>query len=299
MYASSGIYAAIVSSILSSVGIVIHAETVRLLGPLAVCAFASLLGSALLFAYFRLTNTLPSQSELKENFKSLLILTVLRSVAGALLFVYALSLTSSIKAMFFTKAEPYFVVFWSWLFGRGGLSRKHILLLLLHVAAAITLSTGGDLSLGKGQLGDLFVLAAMACSSLSYIVGKDVTRRIGARVTNAVTQLFGAVMLIPFALVLTPDSAWDISNPGWALLVLQVLMFNIIALTLWFYAIKSVDGWVVSALRAVGPLVAAPIAWVFFGQSLSALQVAAGALVLSTSALIAREHLVNTSKAAL
>ena len=73
-------------------------------------------------------------------------------------------------------------------------------------------------------------------------------------------------------------------------------MFQVIGLTLWFVALKFMQGWIVSALRAVGPVIAAPFAFLFFGQSLSCFQVGGAVLVLATSALIAREHVSQKTK---
>ncbi|MCO6431122.1 MAG: DMT family transporter [Deltaproteobacteria bacterium] len=296
---AKGLYAAIFSSLLSSLGIVIQAEAIKLLGPLTVCAGASLFGSLILLTLLFLRGEYPDLALLRRHLASLISLTILRGVVGALLFVYALSLTPSIKAMFFTKAEPYLVIFWSWLLGRGGIARREGVLLVLHIAAAVVLSTSGRLSFERAQLGDLLILLALACSSLSYIVGKSVTQAIGAKLTNALTQLFSAVLLLPAAIYLAPPGAWNFVSLGWAYLWLQVLMFNIIALTLWFYAIKTIDGWIVSALRAVGPLAAAPFAWYLFDQSLTPLQLAAGGVVLATSAAIARQHIISKAKVTL
>ena len=80
-------------------------------------------------------------------------------------------------------------------------------------------------------------------------------------------------------------------SEGWLYLILQAVLLTSVSLTLWFASLKSVKEWIVSSLRAVGPLVGAPFAFFFFGETLSPVQIVGAGIVLTTSFLIAREHL--------
>ena len=299
MRASLGIWAALLSSIFSSVSVLFQVRSIQLLNAYIVSSLALILGAIFFFVFFKACRQFPSIQVIKGNIRPLLALVLLRCLIGNFLFVYSLSLTTGIKAMFFTKAEPYFVLFWGWVLKKGKVEGKHLILLLLHVLGAIFLSTGGDFSFDRTQIGDLLILVAMCCSSLSYFYGIQASQALGARVTNAVTQFCGGLILLPVAIFFSTPKDWDLSSVGWQYLLIHVLLFNVIALTLWFQSIKSVEAWIVSALRAVGPIVAAPLAWYFLNESLNTIQIISAIVILLTSALIAREHMVAKSKTAL
>lgn len=294
---NSGLWAALFSSIFSSISVIFQIRSIQYLSPYAVSSLALIIGALFFFVGFAAYKSFPSFSKLRVAFRSLLALIILRCVLGNFLFVYSLSLTTGIKAMFFTKAEPYFVLFWVWVLKKGGVNRKHIVLLMIHIFGAIFLSTGGNFNLGESQYGDLLILLAMCCSSLSYFYGIDASHAIGARATNAITQFCGGLLLLPVAIMLTPTHSWSLNSVGWVYLLIHILLFNVVALTLWFKALRSVDAWIVSALRAIGPVVAAPLAWLFLGESLNEIQIVAAIVVLLTSALIAKEHMVSSPRA--
>jgi drug/metabolite transporter (DMT)-like permease len=292
-----GLWAALGSSVFSSVSVIFQIQSIEFLSPYIVASLALLLGALPFIIGFIALRKLPSKQSFYDNLRPLLALIVLRCIIGNFLFVYSLSLTTGIKAMFFTKAEPYFVLFWYWLLQKGTIHKKHLALLLLHVVGAILLSTGGEFKLHESQLGDLLILLAMCCSSLSYFFGKDASKALGARVTNFVTQFAGGLFLLPFAILFAPQESWTLSSPGWMFLVMHILLFNVLSLTLWFQALRTVEAWIVSALRAIGPVVAAPLAWYLLKEDLNLIQIISAGIVLATSALIAREHMIATARA--
>lgn len=218
-------------------------------------------------------------------------MTLLRPLLGQLILVYGLSLTTGIKAIFFTKSEPYFVLFWHWLLKREKVKPKYLILLLFHIVGAVILSTGGKFILNKPQVGDLLIILAIGFFSLSYSYGKILANNIGPQASNAITLGIAGIFLLPLTLIFNPFPFPSQHPTGWLYLLIWVLLFNVIGLTFWFSSLKSVAPWIVSALRSIGPLVGAPVAYFVFGESLSFLQTLGGAIVLFTSFLIAREHL--------
>jgi drug/metabolite transporter (DMT)-like permease len=63
-------------------------------------------------------------------------------------------------------------------------------------------------------------------------------------------------------------------------------MFYVFAAPLWFFALRSVPHWIVSALRACGPLAGAPAAYILLGEKLDWVQMIGGIVIIVTSALI-------------
>lgn len=285
------IFLAVVSSFASSIATIFKSEAVKELGPFAILSFGSLLGAVILLGVSFIYKSRLSLKILRENLKDFLILVITRGILGDLLLVVGLSLTTGIKAIFFTKAEPYFILLLFWMLKKEPIKQRHVLLLFFHILGAIGLSTGFQLNtLSTPQLGDLCIIAAMGCYAYSYFSATRLSQEMGAIPTNMYMLFLSGVVFLPFALLLSPPAMWY-STSGWTNLALSTVLFTVFGLTLWFTVLKTMKGWIVSALRSTGPLLGAPFAYFFFGQQLTFLQGVAGIVVLATSFLIAREHI--------
>ena len=292
-----GLLFAIISPILSTLATVFLAGATKLLTPLLAASISGIVGSAIILAYMKLTKHKIDIRKIRKNRKDLGIMTMLRGTLGIAIFTYGLSLTDAIKAIFFTKVEPYFVLIFHWLLLKEKVKKEHVILLTIHVFGAILLSTGGNfMSFGKAQLGDFLVILTMGIFALSYIYGKRLSVKLGAKISNTVMLGMGGLILMPFALAFSPTSITHFPTLGWGYLLLNIVLFNVIGLTLWFASLKSVKGWMVSALRSIGPIVGAPIAFLVFGVPLTIVQILGAGIVTATSALIAREHLKKEKK---
>ena len=288
---NTGLLFAIISPFLSSISTIFKSAAVKALGPFAVLSFGSLLGAFLLIVYLFIKHKKFSLSHLKDNFRDFSLLILTRPIFGELLFVFGLGLTLGVKAILFTKIEPYFVLFWQWILRKEKVTSGQLALLTIHIGGAILLSTGGNFTgINSTHIGDLLIILAMGLFSLSYFPAKRVAVKIGAVQTNSIMLLVSGLFFIPFAFVFSNSQAFDFFTKGWAYLVLSTIIFTVVGLTLWFVSLKSVKGWIVSALRSLGPIVGIPFAYFLFGEKLNMAQVTGAIIILSTSFLIAREH---------
>lgn len=291
-----GLFAAILSPFFSSVSTIFLAEAVKNLSPLIVLSFGGMLGSAILFIIAKLRKETISKKILRNNLKDLGLLIGLRFIVGQLILNYGLANTSAIKAIFFTKIEPFFVLILGWFILKEKVKAKYLLLLGIHLFGAILLSTGGFSFIP--QIGDLLVIVGMFSVASSYIVGKRISHAMGATFGNAVPMSIASLILLPFAIFLSPHLLIYPAK-GWESLVIYVILFDVIALTLWFSSLKFLKGWIVSALRYVGPILGAPVAYFMFGQTLNINQVIGAGIIVMTSLLIAREHFKEEKKVGL
>ncbi len=288
---STAILASILSTVLSSLAWITEREAVLALSPLMVSSFCLLLGGVtlLVIAHFRFP--WPGRETLKEHLSSFLFLVCSRNVIGQLLFVYALTLTSASKVMVLTKIEPYLIIFWLWLWKQEKVKPYALFLLGVHVFGAIILSTGGHFELSFDQLGDLLVLGGVAVNVLTYGPAQKLSHDFGSTWLSGLTACAGGILILPFALFMESDIF--VFSPervrGWYYLLVTVALFYTLSTVFWFYALRGMKAWLASALRCIGPVIAAPIAWIYFDQELSALQLVGAAVVLTTSVLMVRE----------
>lgn len=283
-----GLGAAILSPFFSSVSTIFKSEAAKDLSPLIVVSFGGIIGSVILFIIAAFRKEKISRKLLKNNLKDLSLLIVLRFIIGELIFTYGLVNTSAIKAIFFTKIEPFFVLILAWLILKDKIKAKHLLLLIIHLFGAILLSTGGLFLVP--HLGDLLIIFSMFCFAATYISGKRIAHSIGSTLGSAIPMGIASLILFPFALVSSYSHFFSYPSKGWEFLLVYVILFNVLALTLWFFSLKVVKGWIVSALRYVGPILGAPVAYFMFGQTLNLNQIVGAGIIIVTSLLIVQEH---------
>lgn len=283
-----GLGAAILSPFFSSVSTIFKSEAARDLSPLIVVSFGGILGSIILFIIAGFRKEKISGKLLRNNFKDLSLLVILRFIVGELTMTYGLANTSAIKAIFFTKIEPFFVLILAWFILKEKIKAKHLLLLTIHLFGAILLSTGGLFLIP--HLGDLLIIFSMFCFAVTYISGKRISHSLGSTLGSAIPMGIASLILFPFALFSSSGNLFSYSSKGWEYLLIYVILFNVIALTLWYYSLKAVKGWIVSSLRYLGPIFGAPVAYFMFGQTLNLNQVMGAGIIIATSLLIAREH---------
>jgi drug/metabolite transporter (DMT)-like permease len=134
----------------------------------------------------------------------------------------------------------------------------------------------------------LLILVATIIAASTYRDGARLSQTLGSFAASGITTLAGSCLAaILFILVPNswPESLW---HSGSAFFFGHVLLFYVLSMPLWYKAIASVKGWMVSALRAVGPLAGLPLAAVLLGERLDMVQLIGGVVVILTSAAIAR-----------
>lgn len=286
-----GLIAAILSPFFSSVSTIFKSGAAKILTPLPVVGIGGALGSLILFIISKVRGEKISLRKIELHKKDFIAIVAFRFLLGELSFTYGLSQTSAAKAIFFTKIEPYFVLLLGWLFLKEKIEPKQLALLFVHLSGAVLLSTGGNfITFGKAQRGDLFIIIAMALFAVSYPFGTRLAKNVGSMTSSALALGLSSLIVIPLMFAFTPLDVLSYSITGWTYLIAYVLLFNVLALTLWFSSLKTVKGWMVSALRYIGPILGAPVAYFLFKDTLSPVQIVGALIILVTSFIIAREH---------
>ena len=270
------------------------AGTVKEINPIFIAGLGGTIGGIILLAAIQFSKNPITKIQLRKNKKDLLQMTFFRTMLGQTMLLVGLSLTLPIKAIFFTKIEPYFVLLWERVKLKEKIHRKHLALLGMHIFGAFMLSTGLELtSFGTTHIGDLLIILSMFVMSFTYIVGKRLSHSFGSIKTTAITTFVGSFIVLTAVLMMLPLSVpanFSVSYLPWLYFGLYVVMWYPISLPLWYSSLKFVRGWIVSALRIVGPIVGAAVAFFLFGNTLNEIQIIGVVIVLITSFLIVREH---------
>lgn len=281
---------AIISSVLSSVGTLFKVQGVKNVPPLLAAAGGVLFAGGLALVLLALTRNLPTWTALKQVRVPLLKVAFCRAVFSNMIFTIGLAYTTGVEAVFLTKMEPYLVIFWSWILDKRRPSGNHLALLVIHVLGAVLLSVGnGRLHGGVSWFGDLIVVSAVVTAALSYRYAPQVTKVLHPTQTACIGELIGGAVTLPLALLLSPITFGPEQQIGWFYIGVHAVLFYILAMSFLYASLNGIEGWLSSALRATGPVVATPIAFLFFGESLTLLQIFGAVVVVVTSALISRK----------
>ena len=280
---------AIISSVLSSIATLFKVQGVKHVPPLLAASGGVLFAGLLALIALYLTKTLPSWHSIRQVRVPLLKLALCRAVVSNMIFTVGLAYTTGVEAVFLTKMEPYLVIFWAWLLDKRRPSGNHLALLFVHVIGAVLLAVG-DLKLEQGLswFGDLIIVSAVVTAALSYRYAPQVTRVLNPTQTACIGELIGGVLTFPIALLVSPLVFGPEQQIGWLLIGAHAILFYILAMSFLYASLNGIEGWLSSALRATGPVIATPIAFLFFGESLTVVQMVGALVVVATSAMISK-----------
>jgi len=200
--------------------------------------------------------------------------------AGDLAFWHwSILLTTVANSTLFANCAPIFVTLGAWLlFGKRPGGR-----FLVGLAAAIGgmfMLLGGSFNTGGGALlGDILALVtAVFYGGYQIVVSRARTKVSTARVM-AVSATATAVILLPIALA-SGERFVPVTPTGWGILLGLALVSQVAGQSFIAYALAHLPNTFASVALLVQALMAAALAWLLLGETLGALAIAGGVLVL-------------------
>lgn len=248
-------------------------------GPVSTAFWRVFLALPFLWAW-ALAEAGPSGPALDTRSERRLVILAGLFFAGDLaVWHWSIVLTSVANATLLANIAPIFVTLAVWLLFK----RRPIALFLVGLATAITgvtLLIGGDFQLsGRAILGDaLGVVTAMFYAAYQLTV----TRLRASTATSRVMAQSGAVMaaaLLPVALA-SGEQFLPVSAAGWIKLAGLALIAQVAGQSLIAYAMAHLPATFSSIGLLLQPVMAALFAWALLGETVGAVQIAGGVLVL-------------------
>jgi drug/metabolite transporter (DMT)-like permease len=162
-----------------------------------------------------------------------------------------------------------------------------------RILAALALALGGlVLALAGAGMGTIDPVGAGlgVCAATIYATYILVSQRVVARVRPAVlTPLVctgAAVSLTIGAALIGQLRPGDVTLGGWGWLVCLALVSTVAAVSLFFGGLKRVGPTTASILSTMEPVTTLVLAFLVFGETLGAIQLAGGALVISAVVVV-------------
>jgi drug/metabolite transporter (DMT)-like permease len=206
-----------------------------------------------------------------------------------------LTMTSAINTGWLIVLIPIWSVILSAIFRGERFGPFQLLGLLLGFGGALLVVTRGSLTenlLGlPSTRGDFLIVASTLNWAIYTILGHGTIKRIGAKRATTMAMILGGLMLLP---VFIAAQGWkeldQLSTAGWAAVFFLGVGSSGIGYLLWYGALEHIEAGRVAAFVYIEPLVTLATAMVLLGETVTAVTIAGGALVLWGVVLVQRKN---------
>ncbi len=245
-------------------------------GELAL--YRAVLASLLIGAYLIFTRQKIDFSAIRRELLLLLLSGVAMGINWVLLFE-AYQYTSISAATLSYYFAPVIVTAVSPFLFREKLTGKQILCFTMSTVGLVLIIGVGGTGTGSDALGILCGLGAAVFYATVVLLNKYIREVTG--IHRTLVQFAGAIV------ILLPYVAWtggvhleELSNTGWLCLLVVGLLHTGVNYCLYFSTLKELDGQSAAILSYIDPLVAVLISFFVLGESMTALQLLGGAMIL-------------------
>ncbi|HEY5513963.1 MAG TPA: DMT family transporter [Geomonas sp.] len=201
-------------------------------------------------------------------------------------FFTGLKLTTATNGALIVAINPLLTAVLSALWLRERVSATQAAGLLLSLFGVAVVIARGSLDIVAGlsfNRGDLIMLGAPLCWALYSILGKKALARFTPLAATAYAALFGALLLVPAALLEhgaaggpLPGFSWL----GWLAILQLALLGTVVGFVWWYQGVQQIGTARAAAFVNLVPLFGAVLAALFLGERLIAPQLWGGSIVI-------------------
>lgn len=192
---------------------------------------------------------------------------------------WSILLTSVANATLLANCAPIFVTLAAWVIYRRQPRARFVAGLATAVAGMVLLLRGDFAHVGPELLGDaLGIVTAMFYAGYQMTVSRA-RSTVSTATIMAVSGTVTALILLPIALA-SGERFIPVTSHGWLLLIALALISQAAGQSLIAYALAHLPGTFASVGLLVQVIIAAALAWILLGETLTTLALAGGVLVL-------------------
>ena len=275
---------ALIALVIALLGFALTPNFVRLseIGPIATGFWRALLAAPLLFALqgYNSVRRENVAKRLRPREVVWLLITSLGMAGDLILFQSAVHHTSIANAALIGGLFPVIATLGAWLLFGERITPIFIVGLVVALSGTTFLVYAGGTPLQPIALGDYFAAGA-AFSFATYVLGlKQLRGRFSTATVMSWNLGVSACLLLPLAILLG-EEILPPSLYGWIVLIAFALVVDVIGRTSYTFSFARLTASFIAVGMLVVPGIAAAIAWVLFGETLSYLQIIAALLALA------------------
>lgn len=222
----------------------------------------------------------------RKDLPGLAALGVLAVAVNQVLFLAGLALSTPGHAALLYAMTPIFVFVVEWLRGKERPTPNKLAgIALAFAGTGVVLAGRGVLGLAGARdvlLGDLLLLLAVIAWALYAVGGKAYAATYGGLATGSVTLVAGTVLCAPAGLAFLHVERFARMSPaGLASVVYLVVVTSVVAWLIYYWALGHAEASRVAIWSNLQPVLTALLAWVVYGEALTAPFVGGGVMVVA------------------
>lgn len=246
-------------------------------GELAL--YRAILAALLIAAFLAVTKQKIPFSEIRKEIPLLLLSGVAMGFNWILLFEAYKYTTVSVATLSYYFAPVIVTVACPILF-KEKMSAKQWICFMMSTLGIVLITGLGDLSVGNNHLiGILFGLGAACLYATVILLNKFIKKVEG--IHRTFLQFIAAILvLIPYVGFTSGVTLSNLDGLGWICLLIVGFVHTGVTYCLYFSSLKELPGQKAAILSYIDPLVAVLVSVLVLGESMTALQVIGGILIL-------------------
>ncbi len=241
----------------------------------AALAMMRMLGGALFFQTIVIARATQRVAITRADHVRLVGLSIFGIALNQALFLFGLRWTTPFSVSVLGATIPIFAAALAALFGKERLTWRTVIGLTLAMVGVLSLVGGGSLDRGA-------ILVAL--NSLSYaayvVLSRDVVLRVGALRAVAWLFTYAAILFVPFGMRPMLAQLPELTPRGWAFCAYILALPTIVAYLLNAWALGRSSATLVTVYIYLQPLIAAVLAWLQLGHTISRRAGIAAVLIL-------------------
>lgn len=240
--------------------------------------YRAVLAVILIGAFLLVTKQKIPFAKIKKEIPLLVVSGVAVGVNWILLFEAYKYTTVSVATLSYYFA-PVIVTFICPFLFKEKLSAKQLICFALSTVGLVLITGIGKIGGGKGLIGIAFGLGAAVFYATAVILNKFIKNVDG--INRTFLQFISAIIvLLPYVLVTNGVTIGNLNGVGWVNLLIVGFIHTGLTYCMYFSALKELPGQKASILSYIDPLVAVLISVTVLGESMTAMQVIGGAMIL-------------------
>lgn len=259
------------------------------IGPIAI-VFTRILGAGLLFWIFSLF--VKTHKVEKQDMKKMAWLAIFGVGINQILFIWGLSLTSSINSAIIMISNPIMVLVFTLIVLKERITLLKIFGLSLAILGALViLSYRGNFEIGSETIvGDVMTFVNSISWAIFVVMVKPMITKYNTATTMRWTFLFGSIYILPIGLPAAMDTNWA-AFTGYAIFALLFVIIGttFIAYFLNIYGLKELSPNTVSAYIYLQPFLTTIFAVLGGSDTLTPTKIVSGLCIIAGLYLVTKK----------
>jgi drug/metabolite transporter (DMT)-like permease len=254
------------------------------MGSLAIGFYRFAFFSLMLIAWMRIRGTTLRARVIRDSMWGGIALG-----ADIALFFSAVKLTSIVNATIIGSMQPIVVGVIAARFFGERIGLRNVVWSGVALAGTVVVVAAGADDGTTDLRGDLLALAAMLSWSAYFIASKNSKRTMTSTEFTAGTALWTMAICAPLGFAFGQDMSWP-SATNWGWLILMAVSSGLIGHAMMNWSLVRIPLWVGSTFTLLIPVFSALLAWIVLGETVTAAQAAAMAVVIGALAVVVRNQ---------